>query len=102
MGWVNTYIVYRLNPEGKLEEVFNTSDLKKANYWLSYIAQPGDFLCRTPIHPKHTQKTKFAEYMRHKESSGTAVSAEEKWKTMATDKKFNFVFPESQLNTSQS
>lgn len=96
MDWTSPFIVYRVSPDGKLEEVFHAEDLKKAKYWLSYIALPGDLLCRTPIHPKHSKATKCAEYCQHKED-GKPCSEEDKWKLHAKGKNFDFRFPEEQI-----
>lgn len=97
MDWKSPFIVYRITAEGKLEEVFHANDLKKAKYWLTYIAQPGDVCCRTPVHPKHSQASKTPEYWSHKESSGSPSSNPESWTQYAKDKKFDLNFPTEQL-----
>jgi hypothetical protein len=109
MEWKDPFVIYRITADAKIEEVFHAKDLKHAKYWLQYIAQPGDVLCRTPVHPKHTKQSNRPEYWSHKESSGTPSSKEDDWKRYAADKSFNLIFPEEQLltlnsavNTSQS
>lgn len=94
MEWKTPFIVYRINASGKLEEVFHCHDLKKAKYWLSYIAQVGDVLCRTPMHPKHSKQTKTAEYFQHKEESGKALAAKDLWEKTSQSK---ISFPEEQI-----
>ena len=100
MEWKVPFIIYRVNPGAGLEEVFHCHDMKKAKYWLQYIAQEGDVLCRTPIHPKHTKSIKTAEYWSHKEGRST-VSKENVWKEFAAAKNCKVVFPEEQLSTTQ-
>lgn len=97
MKWKTPFIVYRITAGGKLEEVFHCYDLKKAKYWLSYIAQIGDVLCRTPLHPKHSKKTNAAEYFQHKEDAGKTMMSEELWKKT---KQGEANFPEEQLQES--
>ncbi len=93
MDWSSPFIVYRINAEGKLEEVFHAEDLKKAKYWLTYIAQPGDVLCKTPKHPKHSGQSKTPEYWSHKDSSGTPMTKEDAWKNFAKSKTQIVEFP---------
>lgn len=93
MDWSSPFIVYRINAEGKLEEVFHAEDLKKAKYWLTYIAQPGDVLCKTPKHPKHSGQSKAPEYWSHKDSSGTPTMKEEAWKESVKGKGIDVAFP---------
>lgn len=97
MEWSSPFIIYRISAESKLEEVYHAADLKQAKYWLTYIAQPGDVLCKTPVHPKHSKTKKTAEYWSHKEHSGTPSSKEEQWIEMAKARGFAFVFPAEQL-----
>lgn len=96
MSWSSPFIVYRISESGQIEEVFRAEDIKKAKYWLSYIAQPGDVLCRTPMHPKHSGASGSPEYWSHKESSGKTSVAEEDWKSYASSKNFNLEFPTSE------
>lgn len=100
MDWSSPFIVYRITAEGKLEEVFHAPDLQKAKYWLTYIAQPGDVLCKTPKHPRHSGKSKTPEYWSHKETSGTPCSKEADWLEIAKQKACQPVFPEEQLKES--
>jgi hypothetical protein len=101
MDWKSPFIVYRIIGDGKLEEVFHAEDIKKAKYWLTYIAQPGDVLCKTPVHPKHSKQSKGPEYWSHKEQSGKPSSTEDDWKNFAKNKNFTFVFPEEQTKTTE-
>lgn len=96
MAWSSPFIIYRISPEGKLTEVFRCEDIKKAKYWLSYIAEPGDVLCKTPAHPKHSKASNSAEYWSHKVHSGNAVSDERLWQKFLTKKGCNIVFPEDE------
>lgn len=101
MDWTSPFIVYRISADGKLEEVFHADDLKKAKYWLTYIAQPGDVLCKTPKHPKHSGSSKCPEYWSHKELSGTPTTKEDSWKAFAKGKACTLVFPEEQKQLPQ-
>ena len=83
MEWKSPYIVYRVNADKCLQEVFWSEDIKKAKYWLTYIAQPGDVLYKTPAHPKHSKQTSTPEYWSHKESSGQACTNEAAWRKFA-------------------
>lgn len=96
MDWKVPFIIYRINAEGKLEEVFQAEDFKAATYWLTYIAQPGDVLCKTPLHRKHSHATPRAEYWSHKEGQRDPVSSESEWKRMASGKSFSGEFPDQQ------
>ena len=98
MQWTGTYIIYRINAAAKLDEVCHPCDLKKANYWLKYIAAPGDILCKTPLHPKHSQKTKCPEYASHKEKSGQPTSDLDAWlNDFAKPSSFDLTFPDEQV-----
>ncbi len=81
MEWTGPFVVYRIVENGKIEAVFVAEDLKKAKYWLSYIAQPGDALYQTPAHPRN--ETGSPKYWSHKESSGKSVRDEDVWKDIA-------------------
>ena len=96
MDWTTPFVVYRIREDNTLEEVFHARDLKKAKYWLTYIAQPGDVLCKTPLHPKHSKANKEPEYWSHKENSGQASSNIASWKKLAENKRFIGKFPEEQ------
>lgn len=80
MEWNKPFCVYRIVENGKLEAVFITDDMKKAKYWLTYIAETGDALCRTPLHPKNDSE--LPAYWMHKEEAGTPRADETKWKEM--------------------
>lgn len=71
MEWTVSFVVFRPKKGGNYEEVFQTSDFKKAKYWLTYIAEVGDVLCRTPNHPKYGGTAPTPEYWTHKVSAGT-------------------------------
>ncbi len=96
MEWTTCYIVYRITQNTDLLEVFHCDDIKKAKYWLQYIAQPGDVLTKTPKHPKHSKNSNRPEYWSHKESSGNPVSREAKWNEYLKKQNFQIVFPEEQ------
>ena len=93
MEWKQPFVIYRITPDAKLFQVYEASNIKEARYWLTYIAQPGDVLCRTPIHPKHSQQGTTAEYWSHKESSGKSSSREANWKKIASTKNFTLSLP---------
>jgi len=96
MAWKSPFIIYRISAEGKLTEVFRCEDLKKAKYWLSYIAEPGDVLCKTPVHPKHSKSSNAAEYWSHKVQSGNAVSDETLWRKLIAPKGEVGSFPDDE------
>ncbi|MEY4669787.1 MAG: hypothetical protein RL518_2486 [Pseudomonadota bacterium] len=96
MDWKVPFVVYRITSEGKLEEVFLAEDFKAASYWLSYIAQPGDVLCKTPLHKKHSHTSSRAEYWSHKGAARELVTDEETWKKTACPQSFQGEFPEEQ------
>jgi hypothetical protein len=97
MDWKVPFVIYRITPEGKLEEVFFAEDFKAASYWLSYIAQPGDVLCKTPLHKKHSHNTANAEYWSHKGQARDTVADEENWrKAVAAKRAFSGQFPDHQ------
>lgn len=98
MSWDSPFIVYRLSADGKLEEVFHAKDLKKAKYWLTYIAEPGDVLCRTPAHARHSEKE--PTYWSHKIKSGSAITNKAEWEELANEKNSNWTFPSEQTANS--
>jgi hypothetical protein len=98
MDWKVPFVIYRITPEGKLEEVFLAQDFKAATYWLTYIAQPGDVLCKTPLHKKHSQDSKKPEYWSHKGATRDPIANEQKWKEIVSDKHFLGEFPEEQVH----
>jgi hypothetical protein len=97
MEWNVPYVVYRINNEGKFEEVFHADNIKKAKYWLTYIAQPGDVLCKTPSHPKHSGKSNCPEYFSHKTKSGTTATDEQEWLLFAKSINSQESFPKAQM-----
>lgn len=96
MDWKVPFVVYRITENGKLEEVFFAEDFKAATYWLTYIAQRGDVLCKTPLHRKHSHSSPKAEYWSHKDSARDPVVSEESWKKLIEDKHFAGDFPDHQ------
>jgi hypothetical protein len=100
MDWKAPFVIYRISPEGKIEEVFQAQDLKSAKYWLTYIAQPGDVLCKTPLHPKHSKAKNSPEYWSHKDSSREPVMNEQDWQKLAEERHFDGEFPQQQSNKS--
>jgi hypothetical protein len=93
MSWTSTFIIYRVTSGGEVSEVFGTDDPKKAKYWLTYIGQSGDALCRTPNHPKHTGKAPSAEYWTHKEESGKLFTDEKRWNDLMAKLHGSFALP---------
>lgn len=71
MKWEVPYVVFRPKGAGRFEEVFQTGDFKKAKYWMTYIAEIGDVLCKTVAHQRYTGNGGQPEYFSHKEDSGT-------------------------------
>ena len=96
MDWKSIYIVYRISENSDLLEVFHSDDIKKAKYWLQYIAQPGDVLTRTPLHPKHSKTNLTAEYWSHKEKSGKLYSQIDRWLKYLENRKIHVTFPSEQ------
>lgn len=92
MSWTTQYIVLRLKADGSFEEVFHPEDLKKAKYIMSYVAEPGDVCCRTPLNPKHSKKNSAPEYFSHKANSGTAISDQTEWNKYLEEKKASASF----------
>ena len=80
MSWTTPYVIYRLSPDGKAQAVNTPEDLTKAKYWIQYIAEPFDVLCKTPTHPKHSKKGELPEYWMHKEPSGKPSYTEADWR----------------------
>ncbi|MFN4896047.1 MAG: hypothetical protein ACK5GN_04800 [Pseudomonadota bacterium] len=96
MDWKSPFVVYRINQEGKLEQVFVAEDFQAASYWLTYIAEPGDVLCKTPAHKKHSHNSPLPEYWSHKGPERIPVTNEERWRKMATKRNFSGQFPDHQ------
>lgn len=90
MSWTTPFVIYRLNSEGKAVIVNAPVNITKAKYWLQYIAEPFDVLCKTPAHPKHSQKDETPEYWSHKEATGKSSTTEaewrKKWESLGWDK----------------
>lgn len=98
MDWTVPFVIYRVTEQGKLEEVFLAEDFKAASYWLSYIAQPGDVLCKTPLHKKHSHASPKPEYWSHKGSGRELLTDPEGFKQILTQKKCADEFPSEQLH----
>ncbi len=101
MSWTTPFVILRINDQGQLYEVAKAEDIKKAKYWLTYIAQEFDLLCKTPLHPKHTQKSQIPEYWGHKSHGGSTEINEVAWKEYAKSVNWNQAYPEitaSQVN----
>jgi len=96
MDWKVPFVIYRITPEGKLEEVFFAKDFKEATYWLTYIAQPGDVLCKTPLHKKHSHASQKAEYWSHKGDARDPVVSEQEWRQRVSSRLQGGEFPEQQ------
>jgi hypothetical protein len=96
MDWKSPFVVYRINAEGKLEQVFVAEDFQAASYWLTYIAEPGDVLCKTPAHKKHSHSSPKPEYWSHKGNEKVPVTNEERWRKLMQKRNFCGEFPEQQ------
>lgn len=79
MSWSSPYVIFRHSAQNVFVEVHKAEEIKDAKYWLAYIAKPGDVLCRTPLHPKHTRSSDQPEYWSHKSAKGV-VSDERLWR----------------------
>ena len=79
MEWKTPYVIYRLCEGGKAKIVSTPEDLTKAKYWLQYIAEPFDALCKSPLHPKHSKKSANPEYWAHKDPNGKPSYTEADW-----------------------
>ena len=99
MSWPTPFVVYRVAAGGKVEEVFRAKYLKEAKYWLTYIAQPGDVLCKTPIHPKHSGSKTNPEYWSHKDRSGKLGTDESQWKSTIEELYGGFTLPAAPQST---
>lgn len=96
MDWTVPFVIYRITQDGKLEEVFLAEDFKAASYWLSYIAQPGDVLCKTPLHRKHSHQSPKPEYWSHKGQGRDLITDPDAFKKVLESKKCSVEFPEEQ------
>lgn len=90
-NWNHLYIVIRINETGTAEVVHTCSTMKDANYWLTYIALPGDAIFNTPLHPKNTGPTPV--YYAHLVSRGKTEHDEKKWKENFLKSIPNLVMP---------
>ena len=90
MQWKSSFSVLRMQADGNLKEVFGADDIQKAKYWLSYIAEVGDLLVKTPAHPKNSSGQ--PQYWSHKEQTGQAVTSKEGWMNMHSISDFDAVF----------
>ncbi|MCB0317541.1 MAG: hypothetical protein KDD56_02205 [Bdellovibrionales bacterium] len=95
MEWKSPFIIYRVSSDGKFQEVYHANDLKQAKYWLTYIAEPMDVLCKTPAHPR--SEAKMPEYWSHKEQSGKAAMNKKDWEEKIKENKSEICFPEEQI-----
>lgn len=75
------YIFVRINAEKKAEIVNSCESIKDANYWLNYIAEPGDAMFITPSHPKHTGGS-APEYHSHLISRRNVGRDEAEWRSI--------------------
>jgi hypothetical protein len=93
MSWTTHFIICRPGDDGVLREVFSASEIKRVKYWLQYIAQPLDIMCRTPLHPKHSQSVQIPEYCQHKDQAGKLSSHYSLWKNDIEKRFGNLNFP---------
>lgn len=98
MNWQSQFVVLRVTTDKKVTQVFETSDLQKAKYWIKYIAQTADVLCRTPLSPKHSQVNTKPEYWSHKEASGQPVTDQQAWLNAVKAAWPEFEFPDQQAD----
>ena len=80
MEWTEPFAIFRIDETSMLTGVYDAPDVKKAKYILTYVAEPGDVLCRTPAHPKNESET--PSYYCHKQDSGTIITDKEGWLEM--------------------
>jgi hypothetical protein len=97
MDWKAPFVVYRITSDGKLQQVYVASDFKAASYWLTYIAEAGDVLCKTPLHKKHSHSSERAEYWSHKGAERIPVTDESRWKSIVSQRNFDGNFPDHQI-----
>lgn len=93
MNWKSPFVVYRIESDGKLKAVHVAHNLKDAKYWLTYIAEPGDVLCRTPVHPRHSKSGETPEYWGHKVASGATSTDQSQWLSLAEQQNCDGSFP---------
>lgn len=93
IDWQSPFVIYRVDDSGGLTQVHEAANLKDAKYWLTYIAEPGDVLCRTPKNQNHSGKSTSAEYFCHKQQSGQPGHNEGQWREMPKTKKLTAGFP---------
>jgi hypothetical protein len=97
MEWRDPFVVYRVTETGQLEQVFVAKDFEAAQYWLTYIGQAGDVLCKTPAHKRHSHRSPRPEYWSHKGPERGAVTDEERWRKLMSKRNFSGEFPEEQF-----
>lgn len=78
MSWDKPYIIGRPQKTGQVTIVHSCATVKDANYWLSYIALPGDAVFLTPAHPKHAGG-EMPIYQAHLLTRGKTERDESKW-----------------------
>ncbi len=96
MQWKSPFVIYRVDEQGHLQQVYQAPDLKDAKYWLTYIAQVGDVLCKTPAHPKADKSSSTPTYWSHKEQSGQPLSNQAAWELLAKKNAWTGIFPMEQ------
>jgi len=75
--WTTSYIILRPLPDGTAAVAHEAADMKRANYILQYVAEPGDALFQTPLHPKNTGDT--PKYSYHTAQRGKFIYSNEEW-----------------------
>lgn len=98
--WSVPFVIVRPSSDGTTQ-VFQCDDLKKAKYWIKYIAEAGDVLCRTPLSNVHSKESTQIEYWCHKESSGKVVTNKEQWQKFLTENFPSVKLPEKQEQISE-
>jgi hypothetical protein len=75
--WTTPYVILRPTIEGSAKIVHEANDLKRTNYLLQYVAEPGDAAFQTPLHPKIAGGE--PKYTCHTESRGKFTCSYEQW-----------------------
>ncbi|MCB0324330.1 MAG: hypothetical protein KDD69_12190 [Bdellovibrionales bacterium] len=82
--WKAAYVFIRVSANSgpqQAEVVHACASIKDANYWLNYIAEPGDAMFRSPLHPKHAGG-EAPEYQAHLVKRGQVARVEGEWRSM--------------------
>jgi hypothetical protein len=75
--WTTPYIILRPSTDGTAKVAHEAADLKKASYFMQYVAEPGDALFQTPLHPKVVGDA--IKYFYHTVTRGKFTYSNEQW-----------------------